>query len=89
MSRNDEVYAAVIDALVEWRKHNKWWQENVIREKLNRSTEFSQIMLDSLDILELIVRMEEQFDCEIPDGDIEGINTIGSLVDLIVKSPRN
>ena len=89
MSRNDEVYAAVIDTIVSWRKSNKWWQENVTREKLDGNTEFDKIMLDSLDVLEIIVKMEEQFDCDIQDKDIEGIYTIGNLVDLIVKSPQN
>lgn len=88
MSRNDDVYAAVIDTIVGWRK-NKWWKENVIREKLDRSTELDKLMLDSLDVLEIIVKMEQQFDCDIQDKDIEGIYTIGNLADLIVKSPQN
>ena len=46
MSRNDEVYAAVIDTIVSWRKSNKWWQENVTREKLDGNTEFDNIMLE-------------------------------------------
>ena len=35
---------------------------------------------DSLDIVELVMAMEEEFDVEIPDEDAEKIQTIGSAV---------
>ncbi len=35
---------------------------------------------DSLDIVELVMAMEEEFDIEIPDDDAEKIQTIGSAV---------
>jgi acyl carrier protein len=35
---------------------------------------------DSLDIVELVMAMEEEFDVEIPDEDAEKISTIGSAV---------
>jgi acyl carrier protein len=40
---------------------------------------------DSLDIVELIMRLEEEFDIEIPDEDAEKINTVGELVEYIEK----
>ena len=35
---------------------------------------------DSLDIVELVMAMEEEFDVEIPDEDAEKISTIGAAV---------
>ena len=35
---------------------------------------------DSLDIVELVMAMEEQFDIEIPDDDAEKIQTIGDVI---------
>ncbi|MGM9974079.1 MAG: acyl carrier protein [Clostridiaceae bacterium] len=38
---------------------------------------------DSLDIVELIMALEDEFDLEIPDEDAEGIVTVGDVVDYI------
>lgn len=38
---------------------------------------------DSLDIVELIMALEEEFDLEIPDEDAEKIKTVGNVVDYI------
>ena len=38
---------------------------------------------DSLDVVELIMRLEEKFDIEIPDEDAEKIQTVGDAVNFI------
>jgi len=38
---------------------------------------------DSLDIVELVMAMEEEFDVEIPDEDAERIQTIGDAVSYL------
>lgn len=38
---------------------------------------------DSLDIVELIMALEEEFDIEIPDSEAEKIATVGDAVDYI------
>ncbi|HAK41875.1 MAG TPA: acyl carrier protein [Clostridium sp.] len=38
---------------------------------------------DSLDLVELIMALEEEFDMEIPDEDAEKITTVGDVVDYI------
>ena len=38
---------------------------------------------DSLDIVELIMALEEEFDIEIPDADAEKVVTVGDVVDYI------
>ncbi|NQW44675.1 MAG: acyl carrier protein [Deltaproteobacteria bacterium] len=38
---------------------------------------------DSLDIVELVMTMEEEFDLEIPDEDAEKIKTVNDVVSYI------
>lgn len=39
---------------------------------------------DSLDLVELVMALEEEFGVEVPENDIEGIKTVGQAFDLIV-----
>ena len=41
---------------------------------------------DSLDIVELIMALEEEFDLEIPEADAEKISTVGDVVEYIEKN---
>ncbi len=41
---------------------------------------------DSLDIVELIMALEEEFNMEIPDEEAEKIATVGDVVDYIKKN---
>jgi len=41
---------------------------------------------DSLDQVELIMAMEEEFDVSIPDEDAENITTVQNAIDYIVKT---
>ena len=42
---------------------------------------------DSLDTVELVMALEEEFDAEIPDEEAEKIRTIQQAVDYIKKHP--
>ena len=54
-------------------------EENVTME----ATFVEDLAADSLDIVELIMNIEEEFDLEIPDNDTEKIVTIGDVVKYI------
>ena len=41
---------------------------------------------DSLDSVELIMAIEEEFDIEIPDSDAEKVVTVGDVVDYIKEN---
>ena len=41
---------------------------------------------DSLDIVELVMAIEEEFDIEIPDNDAEKVVTVGDVVDYIKEN---
>lgn len=38
---------------------------------------------DSLDVVDLIMSLEEEFDVEIPDEDVEGMKTVGDIVKYV------
>ena len=48
----------------------------------------NDLVADSLDTVELVMALEEEFDIEIPDEAAEGIGTVQAAVDFIQeKSP--
>ncbi|MDR1889302.1 MAG: acyl carrier protein [Zoogloeaceae bacterium] len=44
---------------------------------------------DSLDTVELVMALEEEFECEIPDEEAEKITTVQQAVDYILAHPKN
>jgi acyl carrier protein len=40
---------------------------------------------DSLDLVELVMALEEEFDVEVPEEDLDGIKTVGQAYDLVVS----
>lgn len=54
-------------------------EENVTME----ATFVDDLAADSLDIIELVMAIEEEFDLEIPDSDAEKIVTVGDVVKYI------
>ena len=70
----DDVFKKVKEIIIE--------QLGVDDEKVNLDTNIQEDLgADSLDIVDLIMSLEEEYDIEIPDEDVEKIK----LVDDIVK----
>ncbi|MBM3730383.1 MAG: acyl carrier protein [Actinobacteria bacterium] len=40
---------------------------------------------DSLDLVELVMALEEEFDVEVPEEDLKDIRTVGQAFDLVVS----
>lgn len=38
---------------------------------------------DSLDLVEFVMALEENFDIEVPESDLEGVKTVGQAFDLV------
>ncbi len=56
----------------------------VSEEELSRDTTFTNdLNADSLDIVELVMEFEDEFDMSIPDEEAEKIQTIGQAIDYI------
>lgn len=59
-------------------------QLNVEMSELELNKSFlNDLGADSLDIVELVMAMEEEFEIEIPDEDAEKIQTVGDAVKYI------
>ncbi|MBQ2911210.1 MAG: acyl carrier protein, partial [Clostridia bacterium] len=41
------------------------------------------LMLDSLDLVELVMAAEDEFDIHVEDDALDGLETIGDVVDLL------
>jgi acyl carrier protein len=66
----------MIDIIVE--------QLSVDREKVVSGASFvDDLGADSLDLVELIMAMEEEFDVEIPDEEAEKIVTVQNAIDFV------
>ena len=61
-------------------------QLGVDKEKIVNSASFvDDLGADSLDTVELVMALEEEFDAEIPDEEAEKITTVQQAVDYIEK----
>jgi acyl carrier protein len=52
-------------------------------EVKNESSFVDDLGADSLDTVELVMALEEEFECEIPDEDAEKITTVQQAVDYV------
>ncbi len=72
----EEIYDKVKGIIVE--------QLNVAENTVTLEASFiDDLGADSLDIVELIMALEEEFDMEIPDADAEKIVTVNDVVEYI------
>mmetsp|Transcript_254 Transcript_254/g.494 ORF Transcript_254/g.494 Transcript_254/m.494 type:complete len:113 (+) Transcript_254:37-375(+) len=62
----------------------------LVKGQLNTEKEFEDsasfmddLGADSLDAVELIMSLEEEFDIEIPDDEVEGITTVQAAIDFV------
>jgi len=74
-----DIFGKVKDIVVE--------QLGVDEEEVSEQASFvDDLGADSLDIVELVMALEEEFDLEIPDEDAEKIVTVGDAVNYIKEN---
>lgn len=57
---------------------------NIDEEEITRSTTLvNDLGADSLDVFQIVMEMEDAFDVEIPNEEVEKIVTVGDIVDKI------
>lgn len=72
----------VIDLIVE--------QLGVDKDEVSLDKSFVEdLNADSLDLTELVMTLEEKFECEIPEKDAEGLKTVGDAVHFIKNLKKN
>lgn len=74
-----EVQDRVIDIVAE--------QLGVDKDKVTPDTSFvNDLGADSLDTVELVMELEEEFDINIPDEEAEKIQTVGQAIEFIERA---
>jgi len=54
----------------------------------NESSFVDDLGADSLDTVELVMALEEEFETEIPDEEAEKINTVQAAIDYVVANTK-
>ncbi|KAF9015267.1 acyl carrier protein-like protein [Cyathus striatus] len=63
--------------------------EKINKTKLTPEASFANDLgLDSLDTVEVVMAVEEEFDVEIPDAEADQILTVSQAIDYIAKTPE-
>ncbi|NLI91397.1 MAG: acyl carrier protein [Peptococcaceae bacterium] len=70
----EKVKAIVIDQL------------GVDEEEITPTTSFQALNADSLDIVELVMALEEEFNLDIADEEVENIQTIADVVKYVKEN---
>ena len=61
-------------------------QMSVDKSEITRQTSFvNDLNADSLDTVELVMELEDEFDMTIPDEEAEKLKTVGEAIDYINK----
>ena len=75
---SDEILDKVISIVSE--------QLSVDKAEISRETSFvGDLGADSLDTVELVMELEDEFDMNIPDEEAEKLQTVGAAIDYIAK----
>ncbi|EKM61164.1 uncharacterized protein PHACADRAFT_247597 [Phanerochaete carnosa HHB-10118-sp] len=76
----EQITARILDVLKGFEK--------VKPEKLTPAASFAEDLgLDSLDAVEVVMAVEEEFQIEIPDAEADEIKTVGHAIEYIAKTP--
>lgn len=58
-----------------------------VKEDISNDASFvDDLGADSLDTVELVMALEEEFECEIPDEEAEKITTVQQAIDYVEKN---
>ena len=61
-------------------------QLSVEAETITETTSFKEDLgADSLDLFELVMSLEEEYNVEIPSEDLENLTTVGEVMDYLKK----
>lgn len=62
---------------------------SVDASKVTREARFKEdLEADSLDLVEFVMALEEEFAVEVPEKELEGITTVGQAFDLVAAKTK-
>jgi len=81
MDRN-EIFNKIKDIVVE--------ELGISPDKVTEDARFIEDLgADSIGVMELVMKMEEEFDLKIPDEDIEKLRTVGDVINYILEKVKS
>ena len=80
---NEAVQTRVLDVIKAFNKTNS------VADVSAKTTYHQDLGLDSLDTVELLVAIEEEFEIEIPDKVADELKTVGETVEYIAANPES
>lgn len=57
-------------------------------DNISTATAFEDMAMDSLEVVQMVMAIEEAFDIEIDDDDVDGLKTVGDLVEYIEEKSK-
>lgn len=72
---HEETFSKVADIIAD--------KLGIEKKRITKEATLADLGADSLDLVEIIMKMEEQFGIEINDEDAEKMNNVGEVVDYI------
>jgi len=60
-------------------------QKRLDADTITRDSVLSELGITSLDAITIVYDIEEQFDIEVPNETLEGLQTVGDIVDSLVS----
>ncbi|MEG1661073.1 MAG: phosphopantetheine-binding protein [Clostridiales bacterium] len=64
-------------------------QLSLEEDELTQDLALDRLALDSLEVLELVVTLEEEFDIQLDDGEFRNCTVLGEIMDLILEKIRD
>ena len=62
-------------------------EQRVVKDEVSNDSSFvDDLGADSLDTVELVMALEEEFECEIPDEQAEKITTVQEAINYVEKN---
>mmetsp|Transcript_45993 Transcript_45993/g.106965 ORF Transcript_45993/g.106965 Transcript_45993/m.106965 type:complete len:123 (+) Transcript_45993:92-460(+) len=74
---SEDTFAKVADVIAE--------QLGVDKEKVTEKATLTELGADSLDIVETVMALEEEFEVDLPDEETTELKNVGDVADLIEK----
>ncbi len=61
---------------------------SVNADQVKPETSFEDLDADSLDLVEFVMALEEEFGIEVPESDLEGVDTVGKAFALVTSKVK-
>ena len=71
-----------------YKSMRKYGLENFSIEQIDSASNLKELGLDSLDVVDLLMEMEEQFEIEFENEEMLSLKLVSDVVDTIVKKTK-